>query len=107
MMIVMLVEDFCLQRTPGCAGVVRSFEGRMVKQVSSGWFDGAILLEFFYEIISRHGEQFLEKTRGDIWLSFWRMTENNPNRSDEIGDVLCVQVGETTYGICQVRRKKA
>lgn len=107
MVIVMLVEDFCLQRTPGCAGVVRSFEGRMVEQVSSGWFDGAILLEFFSEIIERHGDQFPKKDRGDIRLSFWRMTENNPNRSDEVGDVLCVEVGETTYGVCPVRRKTA
>ncbi|WP_373840165.1 hypothetical protein [Methanospirillum sp.] len=75
----MLVEDFCLQRTPGCSGVVRSFEGRMVEQVSSGWFDGAILLEFFAEVIERHGDQFPEKDTGDIRLSFWWMKEDNPN----------------------------
>lgn len=57
----MLVEDFCLQRTPGAAGRIRPFEGWMVEQVSSGWFDGAILFEFFAEIIERHGEQFPEK----------------------------------------------
>lgn len=101
----MLVEDFCLQRTPGCSGVVRSFEGRMVEQVSSGWFDGAILPEFFAEVIERHGDQFPEKDTGDIRLSFWWMKEDNPNRSDEVGDVLCIQVGDTTYGVCPVRRK--
>ena len=102
---MVMKEDFCLYRTPGCAGVVSSFEGRMVKQVSSGWFDGAILLEFFSEIIERHGEQFPEKNIGDIRLSFWRITGDNPNRSDKVGDVLCIQVGDTTYGVCLVRRK--
>ena len=100
----MMVEDFCFQKTSGCTGVVRSFDGRMVEQVSSGWFDGAILLEFFSEIIERHGEQFPEKDRGDIRVRFWQMTETHPNRSDEIGDLVCVQVGDTTYAVCPVRR---
>lgn len=64
-----------------------------------------LIIESFSEIIERYGEQFPENDSGDVRLSFWRMTEDNPNRSDEVGDVLCIQVEGTTYGVCLVRRK--
>ena len=101
---MVMKEDFCLQRLPGVGGLVDSFEGRAVEEVSSGWFDGAILLEFFYEIQRRHGDDFPDKNVGDIKMSFWRMTDKNPNRSDDIGDLVCVQVRDMTYAVCPVRK---
>lgn len=99
-----MVEDFCLQKTVGAGEKISSLDCRAVEQTSAGWFDGVILLDFFREIIERHGENFPEKNSGDIKMSFWKMTDDNPNKSEEVGDLICIQVENSTYVVCPVRR---
>ena len=100
----MMIEDFCIQKTPGATGVIDSLEGAMVEETASGWFDGAVLLDFFAEIIRRHKNEFPERDKGDIKMKFLQMTERNPNRSDEIGALVTIQVNDKTYAVCPVRR---
>ncbi|PWR75352.1 hypothetical protein ACKUB1_09725 [Methanospirillum stamsii] len=100
----LMIEDFCLQKMVGVGGVVGPFTNRMIEQTSSGWFDGAVLLEFLQEIVKRHEGDFPKKDMGDIKMSFWKMSDDNPNKSDDVGDLICLQVGDKTYGVCPVRR---
>lgn len=100
----LMIEDFCLQKTIGAGGRVEPITNQMVEQTSSGWFDGAILLEFLQEIIERHGSDFPKKDTGDIKVSFWKMADDNPNKTDDVGDLIILQVGDKNYGVCPVRR---
>ena len=100
----MMIEDFCIQKTSGVTGVIGSLENTMVEETASGWFDGAVLLDFFAEIIRRHKNEFPERDKGDIKMKFLQMTERNPNRSDEIGALVTIQVNDKTYAVCPVRR---
>jgi hypothetical protein len=96
-------EDFCLKRIPGAAGRIDSFDGKAVEEVCSGWFDGATLLKFFKEIGKRH-EEISKKSEVDVKVSFWKMTEKNPNRGNGVGALVCVQVDNMTYAICPIRK---
>ena len=100
----MMIEDFCIQKAPGVAGAIDSLEDAMVEETASGWFDGAVLLDFFAEIIRRHKNEFPERDKGDIKMKFLQMTDSNPNRSDEIGALVTIQVNDKTYAVCPVRR---
>ncbi len=98
-------EDFCLKRIPGAAWLIDSFDGRAVEEVCSGWFDRGTLLKFFKEIGKRNDE-IKGKSEVDVKMSFWKMTDKNPNKYKKAGAAVCVQVGENTNAICPIRKVK-
>lgn len=54
--------------------------------------------------IGKRHEEISKKSEVDVKVSFWKMTDKNPNQSDDIGAVVCVQAGDMTYAVCPVRK---
>ena len=102
---MVMKDDFRLKRIAGASGLIDSLAGRAVEEVCFGWFDGTTLLQFFKKIGKRH-EEISKKSEVDVKVSFWEMTDSNPNKESNIGAMICVQVGDLTYAICPIRKEK-
>lgn len=87
------VNDDCNQKSSNVAEEVQKFDGCIVGENWKYSFDGAMLLEFFREVIRCHEAEFSELGCGEIEVSFWDMAEDN------LGDALCIQVGNSLYTV--------
>lgn len=100
-----LKEGGCPGKDCEKEGRIDSSDGSMVAMKEDAYFDGAVLFEFFREMLAAHNGQFPAMDSGNVRVFFWDMTEEDPEVSNGAGFMLCFQVDNALYAISPVRGK--